>query len=40
MDEAEMKLEHADPRHPTREYLWFAITLLCIMAFIVVQTNT
>lgn len=38
MDETEAKPDDARLSRPVREYLWFAIALLCIMAFLALQT--
>ena len=40
MDEAELKLQEADSTWATREYAWFAITLLCIMAIVAIKLQT
>ena len=40
MDEAELKLQEADSTRVTREYAWFAIALLCIMAIVAIQLQT
>jgi hypothetical protein len=37
MDEAELQSLEAELRRATREYRWFSIALLCIMAMIVVK---
>jgi hypothetical protein len=39
MDEMEMELTDADLRRSTREYVWFAITLLCIMGLVVFRLH-
>jgi hypothetical protein len=38
MDETEAKPEDARLSRTIREYLWFAIALLCIMALLALQT--
>jgi hypothetical protein len=38
MDEAELKPEEADFRRAGREYLWFAILLLCITPLAVIKS--
>jgi hypothetical protein len=40
MDEAGLKPEEADLTRATREYVWFAITLACIMALVVIKSHT
>jgi hypothetical protein len=40
MDDVELKPENADVRRAAREYAWFAITLLGIIALVVFRTNT
>jgi hypothetical protein len=40
MDDAEMRPENADIRRAGREYVWFAVTLLGIIALVVFHTNT
>ena len=37
MDEAELKTEEV--AHATREFGWFAIALLCIMALLVINLH-
>jgi len=39
MDEAEPNLQEADFKRTTREYAWFAIALLCIMAIVAVKLH-
>jgi hypothetical protein len=39
MDETEAKPEDAEPDRANREYLWFAIALLCIIALLVLQSH-
>lgn len=40
MDEVEPKPEEADLTRAAREYVWFAIALLCIMALVVIKSRT
>jgi hypothetical protein len=40
MDEAELKPEEADLTRAAREYVWFAIALLCIMSLVVFKSHT
>jgi hypothetical protein len=40
MDEVEPKSEEADLTRAAREYVWFAVALLCIIALVVVKSHT
>jgi hypothetical protein len=40
MDEAESGPEESGIARAKREYTWFAITLLCIMTLVVIQSHT
>jgi hypothetical protein len=39
VDEAEPKLQEANFTRAAREYAWFAIALLCIMAIVAVKLH-
>jgi len=40
MDETELKPQEADFTRAAREYAWFAVTLLCIMAIVAIKLQT
>jgi hypothetical protein len=40
MDEVEPKAQEADLTRGVREYVWFAIALLCIVALVVIKSHT
>jgi hypothetical protein len=39
MDEIEAKPDEVERSRTSRDYLWFAVALLCIMALLVAQTH-
>jgi hypothetical protein len=39
MDEVEPKAREADLTRGAREYVWFAIALLCVMTLVVIKSH-